>query len=503
MNQTGLYLGIMELAVAQEMNNTNANARDVLNAILNYTDNHPLATVTHQRGKGYKKCIGRYLGDDGKMRPKIFWLGHDEQFARRSATILQSLHELLTDQERQHWTPDTLKRADEFVSCLRRGRDQFLSAVHSYLDREGRQVPKVEKLLPMPANEETSPISSRKPLTLDQGVANYTSVIRARVPNLLSKKNCDRQVTSLKLLHDVLPGVTPLSDIGKMELEKLVAHFAGRPVLKAKGTAMAVDTVITTLQHMRQFFDWLDGDDWEAPRRMDKIFRRVRRNTLMTPEEQRSSAKGNDTHTYEELRTIYARANDRQKLYMLLALNCAFTQGDIATLLEDDVIDGGRIIDRIRHKTRRRGVRGRWELWPELTSLLNSAMASTPRDRSINLNRLALLTSENYPLVHDDTDSDAIAQSWSDLLAAINKDKVIVRPLSFKYLRKTAGTAIRRISKSKDIRSLMLAHARQGVGELHYDGETDFAPLVGPLRKFRLDLVTAGVFGKTEKKKAA
>ena len=178
-----------------------------------------------------------------------------------------------------------------------------------------------------------------------------------------------------------------MRDIDKRQLEKLVAHFAARPVRDQTGKPMAVDTVVTTLKHARMLFDWLDGDHWEAPRRLDKIFK-IRRNTLMTVAEQRADANGKEVFLLGELKSLYTHANERQRLYLLLALNCGFTQKDLATLAFADVqLDADPpVIDRIRHKTRGAGIRGRGNFGRRLRTccagVLNKRRPAEPRIRT-------------------------------------------------------------------------------------------------------------------------
>jgi len=250
--------------------------------------------------------------------------------------------------------------------------------------------------------------------------------------------------------------------------------------------------------NFRLMFDWLDGKfGWEAPRRMDKVFR-VSRTKLMTHAEQRASADGQATFTLPELKAHYSQCtNDRQRLYVLLGLNCGFTQKDIATLLLDDVVADGvmTVIDRYRSKTRGAGVKGRWVLWPETGQLLASEMAKTPTNTKDNPQRLALLSEDRRMLVDDSTDTDSIAQSWVRLgrrvrATEVNKD---VRALPFKVLRKTGSDVVLRLS-SEAVQQRYLAHKSRSVAARHYTGAADFAPLTRPLAKMRAQLKSAGVF---------
>jgi hypothetical protein len=60
-------------------------------------------TVTHQPGKGFKKCVGSYLHADAKPRPKIWWLGHHEKRAIEAADLILYAHEQYTGEGMTHW----------------------------------------------------------------------------------------------------------------------------------------------------------------------------------------------------------------------------------------------------------------------------------------------------------------------------------------------------------------------------------------------------------------
>jgi hypothetical protein len=468
--------------------------------VLGCVESGPLERVTYQKGKGFKKCVGKYPGDDGALRPKIFWLGHQRPFAERCATMLVRIYDMLQQSGHPHWTAETLRDANDFLTSLRNvrafaieQRQQRAESIRSHLAKEGVSTP--ERTAPFPVAHDVQPgPPTAALLTLGTAVARYTGNLKLKVPTQLSQSNYDRQVSSLKVLYEAIPAATPIAQLNKMLLEGAVLSVTSRPVREKTGKPMAVDTVITTVKHWRQFFDWLDGDEWEAPRRMDKIFR-IRRNVLFTPLEQKALADGKPVFTMEELRILYAAANDRQRLYLLSGLNFAFAQKDLATLLITDVNFEQRVIDRIRHKTRGIGIRGRWEMWPETVKAYKRCFA--PSDETANPNGLAFLTEDGKALVNDDADSDAVAQSWTRLVGRMNKEKQIVRPLSFKTLRKTASDAILRISGSEEVQHLMLCDSPRSIGAKHYRGKADFSRLFSALRAFREELVVEKVFTGT------
>lgn len=452
--------------------------------------------------KGYRISIGKK--PDGSYRS--FWLGQNRALAEYHADVLRGQFSQMKTEGREIWTEKdeavVRRYVDKYKLDMLTLRQRHAADLKQIDDQRAAAQQKWQKLgldEPEPQTQPTEQ-AEQQIKTLSQAIAAYTAHLERKVPHQLSRGNCNRQIASLKCLSEVLPDATPMASIGQEELEELVAHFTARPKREKTGEKMAVDTVITTLKHARAFFDWMDGERWLAPRRMDKIFR-IRRNILMTPAEQREEANGKAIYTLEELKTLYAHANEQQRLYMVLALNCAFTQKDLATLAFADVqLDAQPpVIDRIRSKTRATGVRGHWELWPETVKLLTKRISQTPKTKTQNPDQWAMLTEDGKPLVNDASDTDSVALTWRRLLKAINKEKAEVRELPFKTLRKTASDMILNLSGSEAIQQLMLAHARRTIAGKHYTGETNFAPLSEPLQKLHDTLVAAGVF-KGEKK---
>jgi len=58
-------------------------------------------------------------------------------------------------------------------------------------------------------------------------------------------------------------------------------------------------------------------------------------------------------YTTDEITTLLQRASSRTKLYILLGLNCGFTQGDIATLVKSEIDLEAGTITRKRMKTKK------------------------------------------------------------------------------------------------------------------------------------------------------
>ncbi len=294
----------------------------------------------------------------------------------------------------------------------------------------------------------------------------------------------------------------PLSAWTFGDCRSTVDYFAGRPK-KANGQPLSDQTAADTIVTIRAFFaDAIDRSEWTTPN-VAKAFAFKRENLLTEAE---LDAKGVvKTFTIDELRTLYRFCNNtRARLHFLLALNCGFTQKEIATLrlshihFDRPTKNGGKVsyIKRRRHKTK---VWGKWRLWNETRMLLKLHLA--PADEQQNPNSLALLSNEGNPLVGKNIKGpsryDLIRGFWRKQLdyaniGAASRSPFItgqpfapVRVLGFKYLRKTASQLIRNAS-DKDTSEAFLAHSDKTMGRAY--NNANMKKLSKALRKVRVQL---------------
>ena len=168
--------------------------------------------------------------------------------------------------------------------------------------------------------------------------------------------------------------------------------------------------------------------------------------------------------TVEEVKSMYASANPRTRLYMLLALNGGFTQIDIATLIHSMVDWDKGIITRDRNKT---SVPQGCKLWPLALALLKQH-ATKPNADGDNL---VLVTEEGNRLAYE-TVSDAGKHSKVDAIrSAFGRLKLKCKMKdnrSFKSFRKTGADAIAKQYQSEpQLVDLYLAHSANGMRK-HY-----------------------------------
>ena len=167
--------------------------------------------------------------------------------------------------------------------------------------------------------------------------------------------------------------------------------------------------------------------------------------------------------TVKETQILYNDASPRMRLWILLGLNCGYTQTDISSL-EPDMVDWEcGIIARNREKT---GVDSQHKLWPPTLKMLREQAGAGP---------LLLTTEDGQPLLYErigedgePSKTDTIGRAFATL-----KKKVGIS-LSFKHFRKTGANAIAKQFQDKPwLVELFLAHKdqrmRKHYTQQHYD----------------------------------
>lgn len=170
------------------------------------------------------------------------------------------------------------------------------------------------------------------------------------------------------------------------------------------------------------------------------------------------------TFTKDEIRLLLGKASGRTKLYVLLALNCAFTQKDIADLCDVEVDwNEGRII-------RRRSKTGECEnapivnylLWPETFRSLKAERTDDSGDRVLLNSKGQPLWMEQSPEGGKYRKNDNIKNAFDRLKKSSKTDK------PFKSLKKTSATMLRNDVRFASLESLFLGHAPQSMSDRHY-----------------------------------
>jgi integrase len=115
----------------------------------------------------------------------------------------------------------------------------------------------------------------------------------------------------------------------------------------------------------KRFLKWA----WETES-LDELPRNIASKSLSTP----IQVQEVPTYSVQEACDLIQGANDRTKLFILLALNCGYQQTDIATLRPDEIDWQAGTITRKRSKTkkRRNSLPATYALWPLTLELLKA-----------------------------------------------------------------------------------------------------------------------------------
>ena len=432
--------------------------------------------------------------------PKKWYLGHDEDKARLLVLQLQTAWKVR--RSCGGWFPSDIAEFQVMKAALYRtevppdvqyegdlARIWLANSLRNILDGTAdrlaaalstvRAYQKAQPLPVQPGTTATVPpgVASEDGaavVTLHGGIDAFKKQIReseSRKPEW--RAELCRRVDKIELAL----GNMPLAKFGHDEIVKTVESW----IAASKKGKISPDTAVAYVRAMRHFCDWLDASNkiaWQAPRRWEKLFHVSR--TQLIAGGNGVGTIGNEIRTFTvvELSTLYASADERVRLWMLLALNCGWTQIDIATMAREHLHleDDPPYADRNRGKS---GIYGRWYLWPETVAAIQTALKGAPRGKSVALlkNRRGnelLCANENG------AKTDAIAQAWRRLRQNVGFNE---RGMSFKHLRKTGSQMIRNIA-GQELSEAYLAHSDRTTGK-HYNKFSDWSSMADALAKLR------------------
>jgi hypothetical protein len=298
----------------------------------------------------------------------------------------------------------------------------------------------------------------------------------------------------LRRITEAIGRTVRLADVTKETLQAAVLYFAKRPPAKPRFfqkkqpvKPIGLVTAKGCISMTKTLFVWLAEHDqltWNRPRGFDRLFK-LRDRRLRTPEEEAQEAErvvsGEvASFTTDELTRMFRAANSRERLYLLLGLNCGFTSGEVSSLRTFEVFL--EVPEPYIHKRRAKtGVEAKWMLWPETSTLLRRHKAPA------NEKHLWLLTEAGNPLVDSDQmwRRDAIDKSWDSLRARSG----MKRWLGYRFLRKTGASAVKRLGGLEES-EMYLAHQELGLNK-HY-ANRQWPKLWACLARYRSELPFLG-----------
>jgi hypothetical protein len=303
-------------------------------------------------------------------------------------------------------------------------------------------------------------------------------------------KVCQKQ---LALIRDHSPN-TALEAFGLEEIEALVRYWQQRPLSK-RGQPISRETAKNLIKRIRHFIRWLHKSSvfaWRKP--LDYEVEHVRIRLTQAERAKKVSSTQVKTYSPEQLTTLWKYATARERLLMVLALNCGFGQAEITSLQQAEVFLNGRhqhygitgsFIRRLRGKSE---VYGEWQLWPET----ERALAWWEKQRPETEETALLVTKTGRAMsapTKGNNRNGRIPGAWAGLTRRIRKDQPDFPALSFNKLRKTAGNLVRRKAGGE---MLALFHSRAKSVDVDDQAEryTDrpFDQLFDVLASIRADL---------------
>jgi integrase len=170
-----------------------------------------------------------------------------------------------------------------------------------------------------------------------------------------------------------------------------------------------------------------------------------------------------ETISKDEIFSLLHHATRRQRLYLLLGLNCGFYAGDIADtrISEIDLNKGTITRKRSKTKSHENVPTVAYKLWPETMEVVREFIERSG-DVAFRSETGGTLITQKVNGQGRLTKNDAIHSSWKRLQQASNSKS------QHKLLRKTGATWLESSERFHRFGELYLCHAPQTIKQIHY-----------------------------------
>ncbi len=394
-----------------------------------------ISVTWHAPSGRYRKQIGKQIGRNGQLAPKVHYLGPDERAAKRRALALVAEWDALKQQGHVVWPK------------MRAGVASVEGA---------RQVVQV----------------NASKLTVGDAIELYREDVHRRA-ELGLVSNSYRNTVDYRLgwMPRAISGRIPLASITAEDLRRAVEFFVSRPQQSTKRLnkpttkPISIRTAKDLVRELKAVFRFvendLEGTGYKRPAGFERLFKipwqRLRTIEEIRAETVRAIHGEVATYTTEELRSIWHAATERSRLYILMALNFGWTSQEMS-----DARDFNFELDTdepfVIKERSKKPVIARWPVWPETLALLKSHRApQNPEQRW-------LLNARGLPLVRVTTHRrDAVYEAWKRIRAKTIEENV--KRLGFTYVRKTSGNWIKQ-KCGLEASEMFLSHGETG-GEMN------------------------------------
>lgn len=261
---------------------------------------------------------------------------------------------------------------------------------------------------------------------------------------LVSNSRWDILRIGLEQFACVAGAHTPVDECGS-HLVQYLEHVKSRDISEY--------TKRDRLQVVRQFFRWLYDRNVieETPRILQSKDWGVR-----------IEPKRIETFSDDEVKALLSNATERTCLFVLLGLNCGYTQQDISDLQQSEVDWDKRTITRKRSKTR-----GEQNVPTVTYPLWDATYKALQRERSDHPERL-LTNTTGEPVVVRKVKDGKLATNDNVRSAFERATRKLEIKKSFKVLRKTAASKLESNQEFARFGELFLGHAPSSVKDRHY-----------------------------------
>ncbi len=233
--------------------------------------------------------------------------------------------------------------------------------------------------------------------------------------------------------------------------ESLWERFYIYLVKQIEAGKMSTSTISSTLGVARQFIkNRYDKRLIDLPRNLNS------RSFAVSP-----PLKEIEVLTVDEVKSLFGKALERERLYLLLMLNCGFYPVDIGTLKHSEYKDGR--ITRKRTKTRSRSDKVptvSYRLWKEADTLLTKYRSNDPE--------LVLLNRNGTPLWREGEKNGKYCRISNVKCNFFRLQKKSGITKSLKHLRKTASTMLGSHPQHGRYAEYFLGEAPRSVTDTHY-----------------------------------
>ena len=239
----------------------------------------------------------------------------------------------------------------------------------------------------------------------------------------------------------------PIEGINEDLWERFYVHLSKQ----IESGQMTTSTMSSTLGAARQFIkNRYDKRLIDLPRNLNS------KSLAMSPQ-----LKEIEVLTVGEVEELFGKALERERLYLLLMLNCGFYPVDIGTLKHSEYKDGR--ITRKRTKTRKRSDKVpviSYQLWKETDTLLTKYRSHDPE--------LVLLNRNGTPLWKEVEKNGKFCRISNVKCNFFRIQKKAGITKSLKHLRKTASTMLGSHLQYGRYAEYFLGKAPRSVADTHY-----------------------------------